>query len=71
MFQECLGIMGQPSFLSVRASREAATVQGPQVNVDSGEPKMSKSELKRHLQAQKKVVEKEVKQKELRKKELS
>lgn len=63
-------MVGQPSLLSVWAFREAATVQGPQVNVDAGEPKLSTNELKRHLEAQKRVVEKVVKQKELGERQL-
>ncbi|KAK1341498.1 hypothetical protein QTO34_017912 [Cnephaeus nilssonii] len=40
-------------------------------NVDSGELEVSKNELKRCMQVEKKVAEKEAKQKELREKQLS
>ncbi|XP_037671861.1 lysine--tRNA ligase isoform X2 [Choloepus didactylus] len=48
-----------------------AAVQEPEIKVDSGEPKLSKNELKRRLKAEKKVAEKEAKQKELSEKQLS
>ncbi|XP_036201094.1 lysine--tRNA ligase isoform X2 [Myotis myotis] len=48
-----------------------AAVQESGVNVDGGESKLSKNELKRRLKAEKKVAEKEAKQKELSEKQLS
>uniref|UniRef100_A0A8C0S975 Lysine--tRNA ligase n=1 Tax=Canis lupus familiaris TaxID=9615 RepID=A0A8C0S975_CANLF len=48
-----------------------AAVQGAEVKVDAGEPKLSKNELKRRLKAEKKIAEKEAKQKELSEKQLS
>ncbi|KAJ8795974.1 hypothetical protein J1605_002736 [Eschrichtius robustus] len=48
-----------------------AEVQGAEIKVDDGEPKLSKNELKRRLKAEKKIAEKEAKQKELSEKQLS
>ena len=48
-----------------------ADVQGAEVKVDCGEPKLSTNEIKRHLKDEKKTSEKEVKHKELSEKHLS
>ncbi|XP_008575445.1 PREDICTED: lysine--tRNA ligase [Galeopterus variegatus] len=53
------------------ASGKMAAVEGAEVTVDGGEPKLSKNELKRRLKAEKKVAEKEARQKELSEKQLS
>lgn len=52
-------------YFHVQPSGEIAVVQGAEVNVDGGEPKLRENELQRCLKVEKKVAEKEAKQEKL------